>query len=115
MEVFRHALFESLRGTHGQILISIIKFTDNYSPFAEIRDGVFVSRDRTGDEKSTALRRLLGATYSLAAANVAGLPGCAYLQSLGTENEERWRRPRFVRVGAEGNDLEWFSRIRSNT
>jgi len=97
-------------GTNNYIL-----FIDDYSPFTEILDGFFYIGGRTEGEKSRALHRPVGATWSLATTNVAGLTGCAYLQSLGTENEERWRRPRFVRVGAEGNEVEWFSRTPSNT
>ena len=101
---------ETWAGTNNYIL-----FIDDYSPFTEIPDGFFNIRDRTEGEESSALHRLLGATWSLATANVVGLPGCAQLQMLGMENEERWRRPRFVRVGAEGNEVEWFSRTPSNT
>src|SRR5882762_5283261 len=97
-------------GTNNYIL-----FINDYRLFTEILDGFFYIGGRTEGEKSRALHRPAGATWSLAATNVAGLPGCAYLQSLGTENEERWRRPRFVRVGAEGNEVEWFSRTPSNT
>ncbi len=45
----------------------------------EIRDGVFISKDRTNGEISIALRRAPEATCSLAGAKVTGLPGCMHL------------------------------------
>jgi hypothetical protein len=55
--------------------------------FSEILDGAFLSRDRADGKKSSAPLRPLGATCLLVATNVAGLPGCAYLQSLGPETK----------------------------